>query len=52
MQPLPLVDAQSNEEKSRWDKENLYDFSGSYGDYLLKKVSKVFPELSKTNLKN
>jgi hypothetical protein len=23
----------------------VHDFSGTYGDYLLRKVSKVFPEL-------
>ena len=29
-----------------WDKTDLYVFQGNYGDYLLKKVSKVFPELT------
>ena len=29
----------------RWDNANVHDFSGTYGDYLLNKVSKVFPEL-------
>ncbi len=29
----------------RWDGQNLHAFTGSYGDYLLGKVSKVFPEL-------
>ena len=29
----------------RWDKANVHTFSGTYGDYLLNKVSKVFPEL-------
>jgi isopenicillin N synthase-like dioxygenase len=29
----------------RWDKANVHAFSGTYGDYLLNKVSKVFPEL-------
>ncbi len=29
----------------RWDESDLQIFSGTYGDYLLKKVSKVFPLL-------
>ena len=29
----------------RWDGQDLYAVRGSYGDYLLQKVSKVFPEL-------
>ena len=29
----------------RWDRENVHAFDGSYGDYLLRKVGRVFPEL-------
>jgi isopenicillin N synthase-like dioxygenase len=29
----------------RWDGQNLQAFRGTYGDYLLGKVSKVFPQL-------
>lgn len=29
----------------RWDRANLHAFNGRYGDYLLAKVSKVFPQL-------
>ena len=29
----------------RWDESDLQAFSGTYGDYLLKKVSQVFPQL-------
>ncbi|WP_027014773.1 isopenicillin N synthase family dioxygenase [Comamonas composti] len=29
----------------RWDQANVHAFSGRYGDYLLGKVSKVFPQL-------
>lgn len=29
----------------RWDKSNVHEFNGTYGEYLLKKVSKVFPQL-------
>jgi isopenicillin N synthase-like dioxygenase len=29
----------------RWDGTSVFDFDGTYGDYLLGKVSKVFPDL-------
>ena len=29
----------------RWDGTSLRDISGTYGEYLLAKVSKVFPDL-------
>ena len=31
----------------RWDNANLQAFEGTYGDYLMGKVSKVFPKLAK-----
>jgi isopenicillin N synthase-like dioxygenase len=31
--------------QQRWDGQDLHAFTGTYGDYLLSKVSKVFPEL-------
>ncbi|MBX9695104.1 MAG: isopenicillin N synthase family oxygenase [Cyanobacteria bacterium] len=34
----------------RWDKSSVHEFEGTYGDYILKKVSKVFPELSRESL--
>ena len=36
-----------DDRSTRWDRENVHAFDGSYGDYLLAKVSKVFPELSR-----
>jgi isopenicillin N synthase-like dioxygenase len=33
--------------RERWDQASVHEFSGTYGDYLLSKVSKVFPELRK-----
>jgi isopenicillin N synthase-like dioxygenase len=33
------------EDHSRWDGADIHAFEGSYGDYLLNKVAKVFPEL-------
>ncbi|ALG11330.1 isopenicillin N synthase family dioxygenase [Kibdelosporangium phytohabitans] len=31
---------------TRWDGADVHDFEGTYGDYLLAKVSKVFPQLN------
>ncbi|MEX0813527.1 MAG: hypothetical protein WD048_15010 [Chitinophagales bacterium] len=28
-----------------WDKENVHSFDGTYGEYLLQKTGKVFPNL-------
>lgn len=42
---IPQPDDDSRE---RWDKANIHDFSGkTYGEYLLNKVGKVFPDLKK-----
>ena len=35
-----------DDENDRWDGVSVHDWSGTYGDYLLAKVSKVFPALS------
>jgi isopenicillin N synthase-like dioxygenase len=42
--PLPGR-AAGNDGRRRWDGQDLRAFSGSYGDYLIEKVSKVFPQL-------
>src|SRR6266508_2467454 len=40
------IDAAVNENKEvRWDRGSVHEFRGTYGDYLLSKVSKVFPAL-------
>ena len=44
IQPLPLVE-KPGQAVPRWDKANLAEFTGTYGEYLLSKVSKVFPQL-------
>jgi len=43
--PLPERAAAGDGGRRRWDGQDLRAFSGSYGDYLLGKVSKVFPQL-------
>ena len=35
----------------RWDGTDLATLSGTYGDYLLGKVAKVFPELGRRHLR-
>jgi hypothetical protein len=47
MVPLPAEAARGkgNAGVPRWDGADLQAFTGTYGDYLLGKVSKVFPEL-------
>jgi isopenicillin N synthase-like dioxygenase len=47
MQPLPnaaLTDAE-RDRAERWDGASVHEFQGTYGDYLLGKVAKVFPQL-------
>jgi hypothetical protein len=41
--PEPSVSARQR--RARWDGADLATISGTYGDYLLGKVSKVFPQL-------
>lgn len=42
---LPLAKVQQDDREERWDKASVHAFQGTYGDYVLSKVSKVFPEL-------
>jgi isopenicillin N synthase-like dioxygenase len=41
----PIRSAAIDDHATRWDGESVHDFEGSYGDYVLGKVGKVFPEL-------
>jgi isopenicillin N synthase-like dioxygenase len=46
IQPIPgLAPSALDDGASRWDQSNVHAFEGTYGDYLLGKVSKVFPDL-------
>ena len=44
---IDIKDREHTEEnkENRWDGENVHQFEGNYGDYVLGKVSKVFPQL-------
>ncbi len=47
---VPLPDQAKlarDDSTERWDRQNVHDFAGSYGDYLIGKVSKVFPALAR-----
>jgi isopenicillin N synthase-like dioxygenase len=48
--PLPDRAAAAHDGSRRWDGQDLRAFTGSYGDYLLGKVSRVFPQLSRDAL--
>jgi polar amino acid transport system ATP-binding protein len=45
--PKPVV---VDDSATRWDRANVHAFNGIYGDYLLDKVSKVFPQLRRAVL--
>jgi isopenicillin N synthase-like dioxygenase len=47
---LPGVAPPTGDEAERWDKANVHAFEGTYGEYLLNKVRKVFPELQQSVL--
>ncbi|NOK22976.1 isopenicillin N synthase family dioxygenase [Corallococcus carmarthensis] len=40
-----LKDAGADDHAERWDRQSVHAFRGTYGDYLLGKVGKVFPDL-------
>jgi polar amino acid transport system ATP-binding protein len=47
VRPIPglAASAAAQDRAARWDGANIHAFDGTYGDYLLGKVSRVFPEL-------
>jgi isopenicillin N synthase-like dioxygenase len=49
MRPLPAVATDQTlraaDRAERWDGASVHEFEGTYGDYLLGKVAKVFPQL-------
>jgi isopenicillin N synthase-like dioxygenase len=48
VEPLPIVDRPAGDEGAaeRWDHASVHGFTGTYGDYLMGKVAKVFPDLA------
>ena len=45
VRPLPRAAAIDDDRDARWDRASVHAFEGTYGEYLLAKVGKVFPEL-------
>jgi isopenicillin N synthase-like dioxygenase len=45
--PIPSSDRPIDDRSERWDGASVHDFAGTYGDYLVTKVSRVFPELAR-----
>jgi isopenicillin N synthase-like dioxygenase len=43
---IPGAETVKDEESQRWDGESVHAATGTYGDYILKKVGKVFPDLA------
>lgn len=44
--PVPHLGSRADSDNSdRWDGASVHDWSGTYGDYLLTKVGRVFPDL-------
>jgi isopenicillin N synthase-like dioxygenase len=44
---LPIVDRPADGQAAdRWDHASVHGFEGTYGDYILTKVGRVFPELA------
>lgn len=45
--PLPAHANAHDDSRERWDQANVHAFTGTYGEYLMSKVSKVFPDLAR-----
>jgi len=50
VRPIRTGAAVIDNRDERWDHASVHEFRGTYGDYLLNKISKVFPELMRTTL--
>ena len=54
IEPIDLagVNLPDDDHKERWDQASVHLFEGTYGEYILAKVARVFPELKKNVRKN
>ncbi|UQA54994.1 isopenicillin N synthase family dioxygenase [Polyangium aurulentum] len=50
LEPIDAGQPAADDAAERWDKASVHAFSGTYGAYLLGKVSKVFPGLGRSVL--
>jgi polar amino acid transport system ATP-binding protein len=46
----PIRSAATDDRATRWDGASVHAFQGTYGDYLLGKIGKVFPDLKQSVL--
>jgi len=50
---LPIVERPVEDDAARrWDHMNVHGFQGTYGDYIVSKVGKVFPDLAAGTMKD
>jgi len=47
IEPIESVTHIHETKNRRWDKSSVHEFSGTYGEYLINKIGKVFPGLKK-----
>lgn len=45
--PIQPAHSIADDKDHRWDQASVHEFAGTYGDYILQKVTKVFPDLSR-----
>jgi isopenicillin N synthase-like dioxygenase len=45
LHPIEIKAAKVDDKNEPWDKASVHQFRGTYGDYVLNKVAKVFPQL-------
>ncbi len=45
VRPIDSQVVAHDDSHQRWDGANIHDWAGTYGDYILSKVSRVFPDL-------
>lgn len=45
VKPIEGLEAACDDRDERWDRASVHQFQGTYGDYVLGKVAKVFPQL-------
>lgn len=50
IQPIAELGSSWDDKAERWDCSSVHEFRGTYGDYILNKVSKVFPDLRQSVL--
>lgn len=43
--PIPMAALPPDDREQRWDRANVHEFRGTYGQYFLGKIGKVFPDL-------